>query len=170
MDGPAWKRQRMDEGPGGPSRQDSVFYKTRMCHKCAFLPCWQEALGPLCIIMAWQEGLREQALRWHKGNLRTWSRGRRMHISASFHLEHLAGCSDWRSKHTGCSLAIADAKESDSAAYEAGLLQMMRGKATAKCGPSTAGGRKEGAPSASAVTTRMAKQTCGLCPQRAMRS
>ena len=33
MDGPAWKRQRMDDGPGGPSRQDSVFYKTRMCHK-----------------------------------------------------------------------------------------------------------------------------------------
>ena len=33
MDGPAWKRQRMDDGLGGPSRQDSVFYKTRMCHK-----------------------------------------------------------------------------------------------------------------------------------------
>ncbi|BDA44874.1 probable mRNA decay activator protein ZFP36L1 at N-terminal half [Coccomyxa sp. Obi] len=41
MEGPAWKRQRMDleRGPGdgpGASRQDSVFYKTRMCHK------WQE--------------------------------------------------------------------------------------------------------------------------------
>ena len=47
MDGPAWKRQRMEDGPGGPSRQDSVFYKTRMCHKCAFLPCWQRPSGPL---------------------------------------------------------------------------------------------------------------------------
>lgn len=33
MDGPAWKRQRMDDGLGERSRQDSVFYKTRMCHK-----------------------------------------------------------------------------------------------------------------------------------------
>ena len=38
MDGPAWKRQRMDDGPGGPSRQDSVFYKTRMCHKYGHSP------------------------------------------------------------------------------------------------------------------------------------
>ena len=54
MDGPAWKRQRMDDGPGGPSRQDSVFYKTRMCHKCAFPPCLQENSGSQCIIKAWQ--------------------------------------------------------------------------------------------------------------------
>ena len=39
---PAWKRQRMDadkggmgEGMHGGSRQDSIFYKTRMCIKCA---------------------------------------------------------------------------------------------------------------------------------------
>lgn len=43
MEGPAWKRQRLDserglgDGPGA-SRQDSVFYKTRMCHKRVLLP------------------------------------------------------------------------------------------------------------------------------------
>lgn len=38
MEGPAWKRQRMegDTGGGMPAlKQDSIFYKTRMCVKCA---------------------------------------------------------------------------------------------------------------------------------------
>ena len=41
LDGPAWKRPRMDgdSGAGMPaSRQDSIFYKTRMCIKSARLP------------------------------------------------------------------------------------------------------------------------------------
>lgn len=44
MEGPAWKRQQMEpdkgglgEGPAGGSRQDSIFYKTRMCLKCALI-------------------------------------------------------------------------------------------------------------------------------------
>jgi hypothetical protein len=46
---PPWKRQRMDadkgglgEGMPGGSRQDSIFYKTRMCIKCA-------GPSPLCM-------------------------------------------------------------------------------------------------------------------------
>ena len=97
MDGPAWKRQRMDDGPGGPSRQDSVFYKTRMCHKCAFLPCWQEPSGLCASSWPGSEAYMNRLWKWHKGDLWTWLCGRRMHMSTSLHLKHVAGCIVWHS-------------------------------------------------------------------------
>ena len=91
MDGPAWKRQRMDDGPGGPSRQDSVFYKTRMCHKCAFLPCWPKTFGqPLCIIMA-NHGRKARCEQAHENGVQgealwTWTSWQKMHISAQAYI------------------------------------------------------------------------------------
>ena len=130
IDGPAWKRQRMDDGPGGPSRQDSVFYKTRMCHKCAFLPFWQGPLGPLCIIMAWQEGSREQACGMAQGQLVDMVLWQKLHIHASLHLKNVAGrierpasmgAAFWQSQMTKDRYLLCTCR--------VGLLQILEGKA-----------------------------------------